>query len=644
MAHNYRRGYRTDTSKQKQYFAQAKRRRTTEPTRQKFDAVNFVPDYLQNSPKDTEQRNHHANRTNGHRHRLLALSDDAISHAKPSRYELSKADGTALQKRRNTDISDEDMDAKRRKLLQQSDWSGVELQKPVIIQYPERTRSISKARSHIPIHPTISHSSTSCRNISSDAIIKIASQEYRWSPGNNSVKTRRSLHSALPTTPTGTSSGAIPSSTSRSFSSFVSESPCASRALIPEIGKENLGPQLRNSSASTLDERPIKFAAAEQQFHHPQPVRKMSFNIYEELSGLSDANSTELHITPRLNNDTGSTSRYFATANSICDKSVISESIRTSTSSKIAESPIANNAPVPNRLSLFNYSLAQLPQPESHPSDGTMYRDTEKSRCSAPSSITTPEVYRIPGAGNTDSRSDLPVYKRPVTTLASLGNQDEDIMWKKFVFGHSRLGSQSAEQPDSDTREAVNDPDSRPMASFGLETSAPEPPTRIASRAENASPDPGTRRRQGPTSAPAWSPPLLTISAGAARSGAPNPQAMTSEEEAPVYFRQEQAATGTSASSFPAEEACASQDADITMRHMTSKPESRFQPPSLFVGRLASVAVPRTGESQSDPAAAAAAEGQQSKKQRRRRKTRDAGRPDIRALPNIQGDPIEFTP
>lgn len=691
LARHSRKRYNTDSTKQKQYFAQAKRRQVTETRRSGYDAASFVPSYLQDANTELNNESDNIVHSKEPKRRLLTLNE-------PSQSTLAVTDhaknGSDIQKPKRITIDDTERDvsieAKRRKLLQQSDWTGVELQKPVIIKYPEMSRSATRARQRAAPRPTISYSPGAMKSynqIPRDAFIKIASQEYHYSPGNNSIRTRHSIAKpATPATPV-LSQGRYydrSSSASRSLGSFVTESPCLRRTLQAANGKEQQESQLQgipSTSPSTLDEVSVNSITRAQILHQPQPTRKLLPSIYKLLSeSVRDdhvALSSEPEITEQMRRTiTGSVE---IPGRGLSD-SVVAETIMESISSKISESPIhVQSSNLPHRQSLFGPDGVPSPQKQSIRSTAATYNEeSQMPICSIPSSITTPDIYKFANAKFPDNRPLVPPYIRPAPETG-LAVEDENIMWKRFLFGHANSGvTESAEHCSSEMPPGKEACSRRRLSD---EISAPErpPPTRMATWEENASPEPSTERRhQSSTPRPpsmAFStkgpsfPSLISLSTGNRK---PPPKALVSDDgAAPVYFREqrngfdgqeyEEAMTAFFSTSEQAEPR---PFAMVEGQHMTSKPESLFHPPSLFVGRLAAasnggavasaaVAVPSTanqmqqhcGARISSPTATISTETPAPVvPKRKRRRRRDAGRPDIRSLPNIRGDPIEYTP
>ncbi|KAM3495731.1 hypothetical protein MY3957_001099 [Beauveria namnaoensis] len=481
LARHSRRSYNNDATRQKQYFALAKRQKVTDSRRRKYNAEDFVPSYLKDPQEISVQQIPEATRHREPRSRLLTLQDFPETLQQATEYPKDGGHIKKIKRIHNSQEQDDtSMDAKRRRLLQQSDWSGVELQKPVIITYPETARSRKSFQRHLS-HSQFGSPLAEASNdqISAHTVIKIANQEYRWSPGKSSIRTWHSKgQSALPETPIVERGSLydISSSASKSFSSFIPESPCAERAL--QIGKAKAGREMQ---------------------------------------------------------------------------------------------------------------------------------------------------------------------KRLVPTAPELGNEDENMVWKRFVLGscHSvPVAIKSAEHCGPEGDEAS---DSR--SKLGVKTAAIE---------ENASPGPTTRRYQVPTPAPIGPAPPLTISAKGPSTTSmrfSNKPQTTCDDEAPACFSQLRDEPEVM-TAFPTESKAVSQSTLPEVQHMTLKPESTFHPPSLFVGRLAAsggagaavAAVPKTSEPEQSSSFAPKAPSGRVMSRRRRNRRREAGRPDIRALPNIQGDPIEFTP
>ncbi|KAM3466193.1 hypothetical protein MY5147_009086 [Beauveria neobassiana] len=655
LARHSRRSYNNDATRQKQYFAQAKRQKVTDSRRRKYNAENFVPSYLKDPQEISVQQIPGATRHREPRSRLLTLQDLPETLQQATEY---PKDGGRIEKikriHNSQEQDDTSMDAKRRRLLQQSDWSGVELQKPVIITYPETARSRKSFQRHLS-HSQFGSPLAEASNdqISAHTVIKIANQEYRWSPGKSSIRTWHSKgQSALPETPIVERGSLydISSSASKSFNSFIPESPCAERAL--QIGKAKAGRETQVQSMShtspSIFDQPLVKAIPATQFLHPQPIRCMPQSVYARLSDSALSSDVALNLEPaslsRLQSDGSS---YVAATESKSGESVVAEPVKENSSSKISESPREFRQPgICNGLPLSierNLDLPSPRRPSSQAIADVPDRGFLRRSDSLPSSITTPDVYRIAETSHLGNQLSALPYKRSVPMAPELGNEDENMVWKRFVLGscHSvPVAIKSSEHCGPEGDEAS---DSR--SKLGVKTAAIE---------ENASPGPTTRRCQVPTPAPIGPAPPLTISAKGPSTTSmrfSNKPQTTCDDEAPACFvelRDEPEVM----TAFPTESKTVSQSTLPEVQHMTLKPESTFHPPSLFVGRLAAsggagaavAAVPKTSEPEQSSSFAPKAPSGRVMSRRRRNRRREAGRPDIRALPNIQGDPIEFTP
>ncbi|OAR03493.1 hypothetical protein LLEC1_04185 [Akanthomyces lecanii] len=664
LARHSRRSYNNDATKQKQYFAQAKRQKVTESRKRKYNAEDFVPSYLKDVPEKSDGPVQESARHRGSRRKTLTpqSAPEPVLQVAGSSEDSKRLEMETIQ-HNFSDQANTSIDAMRRKLLRQSDWSGVELQKPVIIRYPEATRSATKIQRRMP-HDQLNlpRARTSSYHIPTDAVIKIASQEYRWSPGNNSIRTWRSKgNDAMPETPVVNRGSIydISSSASRSFSSFVPDSPCVERAL--QIGRAKTGQEgqlqsVSHTSPSIFDEPPAKALPAAHYFH-PQPVRRMPQSIYVRLADSAKHGDASFKVRqsspPGLQSDAPS---FVAGTESKSGQSVVPETIEEDSSSKVSDSARERTQPrAPNRQSLFERNLV-LPPCRQSPrklTEAAYHAEPPQRSDSLASSITTPDLYRIAEAGHTGNRLSALPYKCPKPTPARLGEEDENIMWKRFVLGpgHPVLG-ESVVDGSLDT---LDGEESDNRSKLRVKTSALEAPTRMASRLEDASPALDTRQGQDPTPAPGGPTPPLAVSAedppASSMSLSNNPRA-NSKNGGPIDFREQLDALGE-VGAIPTEVTDVSHSAALEVQHMTLKPESTsFHPPSLFVGRLAAsgvasaaVAMPNTNEQEkSDLIPAPKAPSARVMSRRRRNKRREAGRPNIRALPNIQGDPIEYTP
>lgn len=662
LARHSRKSYNNDATKQKQYFAEAKRQKATESQKQKHNASDFVPSYLQDPPGKSSRSPQEARRHRESRHKILSLQGvsniggQSTSTGGADRAKDFEITGKPKRLHGVSERGDADIDAKRRKLLQQNDWSGVELQKPVVIEYPETAKSAKSAKRcqrHITRDKLTSPIvNTTTKNRSADMVIKIASQEYRWSPGNNSIRTYRSKEQHSRSDTPITERGALyetSSSASKSFSSFVPESPCAERALQIERGRMNTTQlqSVSHTSPSIFDEPLVKTVTVPQYFH-PQPIRHMHRSVYTRLSDSAHNGEPVILFEPstpstpsKLQSDTSS---YIPATESGIGENEAAEDIKTNKQIRLLESPRINGSPALFGLQPPLHRNSILGSPEA-PSVRSVEAVHDQEPPIAAEAL--PNVYSLTSTSHPDNRLSALPYKPPAPPQ-DLACEDENILWKQFVLGASQVGAIGLGEKHCSDSIGSAEPDSR--SKLGIQTSAMEAPTRIASKFKNASPVPDTRRRPGPTPAPTGRTLPLTISAEGpySASTAHKPQT-TSDDEVPVYFRKPSKSLEVIAP-FSTEAKDISQFTLPKMGNLSTRPDLTFHPPSLFVGRLvaSSASAPVVvAQDVSEPAKSISVPKTTSApvmSRRRRNKRREAGRPDIRAVPNIQDDPIEFTP
>lgn len=171
---SHRKGWNADTARQKQYFAKARSGlKHRPPSDSPHRKALFVPSYI------TEDRASHGI---GHGPNSTSLRTKLRSSSLSTRKGLAhlSSDSATLTSRDDDQISDNrlsvelgldssqkhdvavrynsvSLEAKRRRLLEKNDWSGIEFQRPLLLQYPSGDRSKeqtsrgarNKARSHL---------------------------------------------------------------------------------------------------------------------------------------------------------------------------------------------------------------------------------------------------------------------------------------------------------------------------------------------------------------------------------------------------------------------------------------------------------------------------------------------------------------
>ncbi|KAI5467259.1 hypothetical protein BGZ63DRAFT_430686 [Mariannaea sp. PMI_226] len=223
--HSRRKGWDKDAARQKQYFAKARARKQDCAPKSPQETL-FVPDYIPQknwlqhteSPSVTRQKSsvsrkrplnqreecQNTNATACSLVRLKSASDLGNVHT------LHPSSVTGAQTLRDTDL-----EAKRQRLLERTDWTGVGFQKPIIVDFSPKSHYKSKATTSISDpnpgrkHQRLSGWTTKQRGqpdqetqlIPEDGqmIMRIGNHNLQWSRVSNSVRSPTSNHDILST-------------------------------------------------------------------------------------------------------------------------------------------------------------------------------------------------------------------------------------------------------------------------------------------------------------------------------------------------------------------------------------------------------------------------------------------------------------
>lgn len=307
--HSRGKGWNRDAARQKEYFARARARKQEASSGKNTAGVPFVPDLIPHQPPAGNSSSSSTPRKKDKPpgKRLIQLQTDTNVRVNPdSGYSqpgqrtpgYSLLDSTTWANQHRTDI---DIDAKRRKLLQETDWTGVRLQKPLGPIYPQQrapvAHFISRGNHRLPRNPVNTMqqipglggrlNEMSPENRSRNGIqIRIGNQDLRWSTESNSVRSSVSRHGPLGESGTWHSTPPRP---------VVSRSPFGSRPSVRRLSEpfdyfgtdpkpQHPFPDLataighslegqREKWPSALHDRSIVVTSSPPVIHHPQPTR-----------------------------------------------------------------------------------------------------------------------------------------------------------------------------------------------------------------------------------------------------------------------------------------------------------------------------------------------------------------------------------
>ncbi|KAL3608566.1 hypothetical protein FPOAC2_03566 [Fusarium poae] len=200
--HSRRKGWDKDAARQKQYFAKARAKKNAPSSSKGLDIVSFVPDYIKQSQPQQPQDHYSPSSTPAKKQKtpkrkLIHRQNDT---SKTPRRELVQGINVELPKpggeptpvnQSKKDHQEPDIATKRRKLLEKDDWTGVNTQKPLMVNSTWR-----KDRS-----PRPQGTANFRRDLTSLPPIydqmKIGSQNLRWSRESNSVRSFDTRHGLL---------------------------------------------------------------------------------------------------------------------------------------------------------------------------------------------------------------------------------------------------------------------------------------------------------------------------------------------------------------------------------------------------------------------------------------------------------------
>lgn len=300
--HARRKGWDQDASRQKEYFAKARSRKRDDARAENERAVNFVPSYMtENTQGNAVSLAFGSQQQNSRRH-LQSLQEACDTNqqvsqdnAKPNNWRKRALD--SLDRVSASSHVGETLDAKRAKLLETADWSGVTLQKPLVVTYPSDMRSVQKKKKHQRQEVTLSkhlprtnafafpHKLSKAAH-NDGMVIRIGSQHYGWSPSKNTIKAKspqdwRKNQPLRPSTLRYQETPQRSSSTSQSLPSSVpeSQSPCVRQSLFKKRLTENwdnLGRSVPQSTPSTVDGAHYVGISSPRRLHHPRPTKLSS--------------------------------------------------------------------------------------------------------------------------------------------------------------------------------------------------------------------------------------------------------------------------------------------------------------------------------------------------------------------------------
>lgn len=703
--HSRRKGWDKDAGRQKEYFAKARARKHESSTKKTLNPSAFIPGYVPQPRNLIDQSPSSAssirNKSSRPRKGLIHQHSNRIekTNAVPERstvLQLGRSSNECLNEHHSSP-QQEPLSAKRRRLLEKSDWTGVNLQKPVVVDFswqrehalrhgrrreegkPPRRSDPPERQLHQRKSRIVNGSDLENRRNDDAMRLRIGSQSLRWSRASNSIRSPTSHRGRLPTFEAWKSqqdqlsSPRLPLNSSSineqlpRVARHYGKSSVASPTLSNWASFAN-GSQLSSSSSGfdppqkrrkVSDDPRIIIRSSPPMIHHPQPTRGTRLALFDIRSPdySETASSTRAHVgipdtaPGRICREDQKWNSWLdptGSVDSLQKRPVLQQkeesqhsspgisqywedSKRLSLPSLRSPQEVSTEQTLPTRQSsaivISSDSSSDVSDEEEFEAIPSAPRVTSKvagSKTNEPmqgpdpaarhidpvkelpkhtslfNELILPSAPQLPKAPNVQDLMDLLIEEEKFdngnnTTLSRKEEEaaeDENEIWKKFVFDDDipdikkRALDEAQQQTTQDLCQAIADT----ASNFA------EPPSTIR---EQTSPSPG---------------PVCTPELGL-QSNSLEEQLLTSSEALTTETTNSVIAQASSPTPQP--------DTDF-----------KFHPPTLFVGRLASTI--STNVNFASPSL------QQGKRGRGRpRRRRIDGRPDFRAMPDFDGDPIE---
>ncbi|KPM34587.1 hypothetical protein AK830_g11986 [Neonectria ditissima] len=221
--HSRRKGWDKDAARQKQYFARARARKSEAASKRSLHASSFIPDYIPQSPQAQDRHQPSLSPRHKQSKRSEPLVGQSYDKENTTATVFSQHDGPdpriqngdshSTSKSSSEGNSGANLDAKRRRLLEKNDWTGVSLQNPILVSLsgqggdarkpvPSDADSRPTKRQKISEVPRKGNSARGDKSLlgnDGQMNIRIGSQNLRWSRDNNTVRSSTSQNRPLPT-------------------------------------------------------------------------------------------------------------------------------------------------------------------------------------------------------------------------------------------------------------------------------------------------------------------------------------------------------------------------------------------------------------------------------------------------------------
>ena len=678
--HSRRKGWNEDAAKQKQYFAKAQTRLREKQLKPNPNDLSFISSYIsQASSSDSRVQYNPLDAGYGLGQTCFPSIkrpfESSSSSSERLGYESCQpSQGSYMRHPSQPEYREppNDVEVKRRKLLQQADWTGLVFQKPLFPRSPppshhssSRCRQVHGKQQHVRVHGNGSRPYVSRQygKEPRDIRIQVDNQKLRWSNESNSVRsysTHESEHedtqhdhrngsthhtsasgSCLSVTNSSETSGSKLSwATTASISNAHSAEPQANpRTQIDSISSSPKGLE--------IEPGPMLARGSSPPLLHPQPTRRANLLILRENSSPFDETSSVLArlgtVTPehqRLTLEDVQWRKWLEDRNvATLDDRASAEVSNSSSPPTISPgmSHYKDSSRQSPSASQTSQALSEEMEPLNEqakaglPSAETIYDQpilfpNRAAMTSKPYLIgSEPQPYEIvsqPSSLRVSSYTGLLLKDESNQQQISqqraaqerLDREAQEEMWKKFVFDEPSPDARRAlrEKRKDALRQAIQET----AQDIGLEeqdpyllNSSPEQPSTVNTTAAVAL---SSTSNPEPSPAPVGESPPPDSPASAL------PILSTPETTPGIASDKAQAGSSSGPS------------------HRASSPEFRIRQPRLFVGRLSSL---RSILSEGPPKQQLIQKGKRGRG--RPKRTRDRSRPDIRALPNAETDSIE---
>ncbi|CAM1501007.1 Fc.00g101690.m01.CDS01 [Cosmosporella sp. VM-42] len=326
--HSRRKGWDKDAARQKEYFVKARARKHEAATKKNHHLSSFVPDYIPRAQGSVHSSSPIRHKSHVPRNRLThQRNEPSKSLSNPSSRSSSlqvETRAAKLSSAQEPPVKQETLEAKRRRLLEKSDWTGVNFQKPIVVDFSWQRDSSQRhklanndakgvSRRHITENPPhwrrhhkLGPEETDDHGHEDQMRVRIGS----WDVTSSYFRSPRSHPGLLPTLETWNSQqGRISSPYSASHSSFRTslqaqsarryEHPSPNNSPAPEsqhpvtsesiTNQDSSGRNIHPKRRKISDDPGIVVRSPPPVIHHPQPTRGSRLRLFDIRSPDSQA-------------------------------------------------------------------------------------------------------------------------------------------------------------------------------------------------------------------------------------------------------------------------------------------------------------------------------------------------------------------